>query len=79
MDPLNITSANLESMVGNPTPFEKWAEWGRPETLDGTNNQYWVIYLPTANVSMVADKSTQTVLFADFGKTSAMDHVKKLK
>ncbi len=49
--------------------------WGNPKTLEGTNNQYWIVYLDSANISFVSDKKTQIVEFADFGKNSASNYM----
>jgi hypothetical protein len=60
-------------------PFENWSEWGSPETLEGTSNIYWSIYLDKANVSMVSIKESDKVVFASFEKETAGKYLKKLK
>ena len=39
-----------------------------PETLTGTNNNRWVIYLDDINITLETDKSTDTVKKASLGK-----------
>lgn len=75
-DPLNISQGTLNDLIGKEVPWQHYAEWGAPETLDGTDNQYWVVYLGKANISFISDKSTQTVIFTGRGKNAAIDYRK---
>jgi len=79
VDPLMIGQDVINALIGNKVPFDKWNIWGNPETLEGTDNQFWVVYLDSANISFVSDKSTQIVLFADFNKNSALDYLNGIK
>ncbi len=78
-DPLKIGIDSVKALVGNPVPYDMWGKWGTPKTLEGTNNQYWVVYLDSANISFVSDKSTDKVLFASFEESSAMNYVKDIE
>lgn len=78
-DPLNIGLDSLKRYEGNKVPFENWSEWGSPETLEGTDNVYWAIYLDKANISMVSIKETDKIVFASFEKNSAIKYLDKLK
>ncbi len=61
--------------VGKKVPYEKWSIVGSPETLDSTNNKYWVAYLPDIDVSFVSEKASHKVIFAGYGKRSAPDYL----
>lgn len=76
-NPLNIKKNQISNLIGNEVPFEKWNEWGSPETLEGTDNERWVIYLGKSNLSMVSEKKTRKVLFAGLGKDAAINWNKK--
>ncbi len=78
-DPLNIGIDSVKDLVGNKVPFDKWSEWGSPKTLEGTDNQYWVVYLDSANISFVSNKQTDEVLFASFEEKSAINHLNDIK
>ena len=65
----------VASGVGQKVPFEKWAVYGAPETLDGTDNEYWVAYLPDIDVSFVSEKANDAVVFVGHGKESAPDYL----
>ena len=67
-DSLGLGQETLRSLIGKPVPYENWEDWGTPETLEGTNNQIWVAYLPKANVTFVSEKATDTLYSAGFGK-----------
>ncbi len=64
-NPLKI---NTDELIGISTPFEKWQEWGYPETLEGTDNRYWAIYLEKANLTLITRKSEQRVVHAQLGR-----------
>lgn len=78
LDPLGIGIDSVNALVGNPVPYHLWERWGFPNTLPGSNGQYWLVYLDSANVSFVADKSTEIILFAAFGENSARYHLEAL-
>jgi hypothetical protein len=78
-DPLNITKDSIKALVGKNVPFSKWEKWGLPETLEGTDSEYWLVYLDSANVSFVSDKNTGKILFADFDRESALKYISNLK
>ena len=78
-DPLNIGKEAISELINKKVPYEKWGEWGSPETLEGTDNKYWVVYLPTANISFVSIKDSDTIIFIDFNKQSAINYLNKIK
>ena len=41
--------------------------FGYPETLKGTNNNYWVVYLPKIDVSFVSEKKSDIIQYAHRG------------
>ncbi len=63
------------SLVGKKVPYEKWEELGMPETLTGTDNEYWVAYLPVAKISFVSEKKTDKIIYAGFNKNSAKNFI----
>lgn len=67
----------VRSLVGKKVPYEKWSEWGSPETLEGTSNKYWVAYLPKANISFVSEKKTDIIIFSGFNKNSAKNFIEQ--
>ena len=70
---------SVKGLVGNSVPYDMWEQWGSSEALEGTNNQLWVAYLDSANISFVSDKSSDNILFAGFGKESALEYMEKRK
>lgn len=78
-NPLGITQEELKKIVYSKVPYNKWEIWGDPITLEGTDNDLWVVYLPKANVSFVSRKKNDLVIFADFGKEKSIQYVKKEK
>lgn len=76
-DPLNIGQDSVKGLVGKKVPYDKWGKWGTPETLEGTSNQNWVVYLDSANISFVSNKSTDEIIFAGFEKVSAINFIKE--
>jgi hypothetical protein len=79
INPLNISKDTIKALIGKKVPFSKWDKWGFPKTLEGTDGQYWVVYLGSANVSFVSDKNTDKVLFADFDSISSINQLKIIK
>jgi len=57
--------------------YKKWKVWGTPETLDGTNDKYWVAYISKINVSFISEKKTDKVIYSAFDKYSAIDFLNK--
>lgn len=78
-DPLNIGRDSIKALIGKKVPYDKWGKWGNPETLEGTNNQYWAVYLDSANISFVSDKLSDKILYADFDKKKTLKHLEGLK
>ena len=76
-DPLKLGMDSVKGLVGNSVPYDMWEQWGSSEALEGTNNQLWVAYLDSANISFVSDKSSDNILFACFGKESALEYMEK--
>lgn len=66
-------AAFVESGVGKKVPYDKWEIFGNPTTLDGTDNRYWAAYLDKAKVSFVSEKSSDEVIFVQYGKKSASE------
>lgn len=62
---------------GKKVPFAKWDIYGSPETLEGTNNKYWIAHLPEIDVSFVSEKTTDKVIFVGRGKKAAPDYLVK--
>ena len=79
INPLRIDKKIVKDLEYNTVPFDKWEEWGNPKTLEGTNNTYWVVLLPKSNISFVARKKNNFVIFADFGKEKAIKFVNNRK
>ena len=67
-DPLRIGASTLRSYEGATVPYHKWSEWGFPETLRGTNNTYWIAYLPKANVTFKSRKADDMIIWIQFDK-----------
>ncbi len=44
--------------------------YGSPETLKGTDNQYWIAYFPKGEFTITTDKKTDEILHIVFGKIS---------
>jgi len=78
-DLLSLGQETIESLVGQKVPYGKWSEWGSPETLSGTDNNYWVVYLDKANISFVSNKVNDKILFANFGRNGAIRYVKTIR
>jgi len=78
-DPLEIGADSLKTLIGKKVPYHKWNAWGFPKTLNGTDNQYWVAYLDSANVSFVSNKKTDKILFAGFEERNAINYVNKVR
>jgi len=79
INPLGIDKKVIKDLVYGTIPFEKWDEWGNPKTLEGTNNSYWVVLLPKSNISFVARKTNDLIIFADFGEEKAINYLKNIK
>ncbi|MEO1051915.1 MAG: hypothetical protein AAFX87_14890 [Bacteroidota bacterium] len=78
IDPLNIGEDSVRSLIGNKVPYHTWEKWGYPKTLEGTDNEHWVVFLEKANISFISIKSTDKVIFAGFGEQSAINFKKQL-
>jgi hypothetical protein len=76
-NPLDIEQNTIDALLGELNPVLMYELWGAPETLDGTDNKYWVYYLSKGNISLVSKKSDSIVIFAKRGKSAAIDY--KLK
>jgi len=63
------------SIRNSPLPYDKWEIWGYPETLEGTNNKYWLAYLPNIDISFLSKKSNDVVLFSGNSKTAAKSYL----
>ncbi len=48
--------------VGKKVPFNKWDKYGQPETLKGTNNKFWIVYLPKIDTTFKSKKTSDIVL-----------------
>lgn len=65
----------IANIKGKKFTFTKTEIYGTPETLEGTNNKYWIAYLPKIDVSFVSDKTTDEVIFVDRGKKAAPEYL----
>ena len=77
-DPLNLGLKTVQSLIGEKVPYDKWVVWGYPKTQNGTDNQNWIVYLDSANISFVSNKSSDKIIFAGFGETSAVNYINKI-
>lgn len=68
-----ISDDEIKKLIGNPVPYEKWAEWGSPKTLDNTDNFFWFVYLDKADISFVSEKSSDLIIFAIRGRGDVED------
>jgi len=48
------------------------SEFGFPETLKGTDNNYWIAYFPLSGFGMIVDKKTDIIKNIVFGKPSTI-------
>ena len=64
----DVSDDQLKALIGNTVPFDKWAEWGQPETKEGTNNVFWSAYLPDVSVSFISLKIDDTIVYAGRGE-----------
>jgi len=48
--------------IGKKVPYNKWDKYGWPETLKGTNNEFWIAYLPKIDTTFKSNKTTDIVL-----------------
>lgn len=78
-DPLKIGIDSLKTLIGEKVPYDKWSIWGYPKTLDGTDSNYWVVYLDSANISFVSDKKTDKILFAGFEEKNAINYITNIR
>ena len=62
----------LKSFINKTVPYEKWGEYGTPETLEGTDSKYWVAYLDKIDMSFISTKENDTIIFTGNGKDSAI-------
>lgn len=58
----------LYLFVGQKIPFDKWSKYGHPITLKGTNNKYWVAYLPNINITFKSIKQNDKIIKINYGK-----------
>ena len=61
-----IIGQNIFTMSGN---YSK----SSPETLDGTNNEYWIVYYEDINVTFKVKKQSDKIQTAKEGKIPNMD------
>ena len=65
----------VANSTGKKFSFDKSGAYGSPETLEGTNNKYWLAYLPKIDVSLVTEKTTDNILFVGRGKKAGPDYL----
>lgn len=58
----------VNKYMDKPVPYTEFEVIGRPETLEGTSNVYWIAYFPKANFTIVSDKKTDIVKTVYIGK-----------
>jgi hypothetical protein len=54
--------------VGKKVPYNKWDKYGWPETLKGTNNEFWIAYLPKIDTTFKSKKTSDVVLSIKKGR-----------
>jgi hypothetical protein len=62
----------LKTFINKPVPYEKWNDYGMPETLEGTDSKYWVVFLDKIDMSFISTKENDTIIFTGNGKDSAI-------
>jgi hypothetical protein len=68
----------LKSFIDKPIPYNKLNEYGNIETLEGTNNEYYVGYLEKINMSFISKKDNDIIFFTGDGKDSAIQEKNRL-
>lgn len=74
--PFNTDSLNTW-FIDKSIPYDRFNDWGSPETLEGTNNFLWVAYIDSIDVAFVSSKKTNKIIFADEGKRGVRKYLKK--
>lgn len=54
--------------VGQKVPYDKWDIYGSPKTLNGTNNKFWIVFLPKINMTFKAKKITDIIVSVEKGR-----------
>lgn len=72
-NPLGLSQDVLTNLVGQDMPYHKYLEWGQPEVLEGSNNNYYLAYLPKANISILYDKKDKRIVANDWGKETIVE------
>jgi hypothetical protein len=65
----NIKTVQGRNVFDVQTTYSK----SSPETLEGTNNNYWIIYLKDINSTFKVDKSTDKILKAEVGRVPKLN------
>ncbi len=63
-----VKNKELKNLINRKVPYEKWNDWGNPETLEQTNNIFWAAYLEKADISFISKKENDKIIFACRGK-----------
>lgn len=71
------TKSFLKDAIGKELPDDMYGTFGDQRTLDGTNGQYWVAYLPKVDISFVSEKGSRKVLFVGRSRAGAINFAKK--
>ena len=61
-------SSYSHNLVGKSIPYHRFEEFGKLETLTGTNNERWVVYFGRANFTMITNKQTDKVVKIKSGR-----------
>jgi hypothetical protein len=54
--------------IGKKIPFDKFKKYGSPKTLKGTNNTYWIAYLPKIDMTFKSIKKTDIIIATSKGR-----------
>ena len=71
------TEKFLRDALGKELPDDMIGTFGDQETLEGTNGQHWVAYLPKAGISFVSEKGSRKVIFVGRSRASAIRFMKE--
>lgn len=64
----NLREKYLGLKYEYPTSTDFISEHGSPETLEGTNNEKWIVYFPKGDLTVLIKKKTNTVVNICSGK-----------
>ena len=71
---LELRSKYIGFIFQQPQSTDFINKYGSAETLDGTDNDYWVAYFPEGNLTIVMDKKTSSIENVCDGKISKLNN-----